>query len=521
MKDSTHILSITALAATLTAATSDYSLNTEDYTATAQYIGFTKSPIQTTSSSYYYGNSTSTSGVSNDYYPTSSIYANTSNQSHSSKYLSTDLGIVYNNSTSSGTGFSTNSLYATSTSNGTTVRSVTLQQSDASTSTTMALTTSSLSKSLLNSSTSAETSSNLFSNMETASVSSSHHTSLESSVPLKETTSTSKSELSSATQSKVSQSKSTGSTSITSTSTSSSSSKLSSSTTSSSLDHSTNSEPISTSLSSSASTSSSSSKLSSTTTSISSQYSTSTEPKTTSLSSSSSTISSSSKLSSSTRSSSTSQTKTTSSSTTTSSDAANYGSTSPVDPLSVNPEIEAYQEIGNIGYLLDKDDSALLLKLHNDVRSLHEDTPDLVWNNTLVAQSYEYMQYLINEDPSYSPCSGNLIHSGGRFGSNVGENLAAASGIDDLTTLFDLWSSEGQYYDYDNPSLYGGADDTTELGHFTQLVWKSTTAVGCGVQVCTDNDWTYLICRYYTEGNILYSGDTWKLFKENVLPLSS
>lgn len=171
--------------------------------------------------------------------------------------------------------------------------------------------------------------------------------------------------------------------------------------------------------------------------------------------------------------------------------------------------------------MLDEDDSALLLKLHNDVRSLHEDTPDLVWNNTLVAQSYEYMQYLINEDSAYSPCSGNLLHSGDKFGSNIGENLAAASGIDDLTTLFDLWSSEGQYYDYDNPSLYGGTDDTTELGHFTQLVWKSTTAVGCGVQVCTDSDWTYLICRYYTEGNILYSGDTWKLFKENVLPLSS
>jgi len=131
------------------------------------------------------------------------------------------------------------------------------------------------------------------------------------------------------------------------------------------------------------------------------------------------------------------------------------------------------------------------------------------------------MQYLINDDPDFSPCSGNLIHSGGKFGSNVGENLAAASGIDDLTTLFDLWSNEGQYYDYDNPSLYGGVDDETELGHFTQLVWKSTTAVGCGVQVCSDSDWTYLICRYYTEGNILYSGDTWKLFKENVLPLTS
>lgn len=47
-----------------------------------------------------------------------------------------------------------------------------------------------------------------------------------------------------------------------------------------------------------------------------------------------------------------------------------------------------------------------------------------------------------------------------------------------------------------------------ETGHFTQLVWQSTTSVGCGAVLC-DNDATggvhgwYLVCEYYPPGNVI------------------
>jgi hypothetical protein len=54
-----------------------------------------------------------------------------------------------------------------------------------------------------------------------------------------------------------------------------------------------------------------------------------------------------------------------------------------------------------------------------------------------------------------------------------------------------------------------------ETGHFTQLVWKDTTSVGCGRTECNGRDdggapgW-YLVCEYWPHGNVIGA------FEENV-----
>ena len=64
----------------------------------------------------------------------------------------------------------------------------------------------------------------------------------------------------------------------------------------------------------------------------------------------------------------------------------------------------------------------------------------------------------------------------------------------------DMWYNEvdDPGYDFSNPGWDYGT------GHFTQVVWKGTTEVGCGVA----NGW--VCCRYYPPGN--YMGQ----FPENV-----
>jgi len=39
-----------------------------------------------------------------------------------------------------------------------------------------------------------------------------------------------------------------------------------------------------------------------------------------------------------------------------------------------------------------------------------------------------------------------------------------------------------------------------DVSHYTQLIWKGTTRVGCAIQPA--GNWEYLICRYSPPGNI-------------------
>lgn len=53
-----------------------------------------------------------------------------------------------------------------------------------------------------------------------------------------------------------------------------------------------------------------------------------------------------------------------------------------------------------------------------------------------------------------------------------------------------------EQYNYDNPNF------SEKTGHFTQLVWKSTTGVGCGARLCGIRGW-YLACEYWPPGNVI------------------
>lgn len=139
------------------------------------------------------------------------------------------------------------------------------------------------------------------------------------------------------------------------------------------------------------------------------------------------------------------------------------------------------------------DFSTSMVNEHNAKRALHKDTGSLTWSDTLAAYAQNYAD-------SYD-CSGNLVHSGGPYG----ENLAAGYGT---TGSVDAWYNEISSYDYSNP----GYSEST--GHFTQVVWKGTSEVGCGLKSCGGEWGDYIICSYKAAGNV--NGD----FADNVMPLA-
>jgi len=58
------------------------------------------------------------------------------------------------------------------------------------------------------------------------------------------------------------------------------------------------------------------------------------------------------------------------------------------------------------------------------------------------------------------------------------ENLAAGTGDYTVTDGINAWANEAKDYDYSNPVF----SDIT--GHFTQLVWRNTSDIGCAMVDC-------------------------------------
>jgi len=136
-------------------------------------------------------------------------------------------------------------------------------------------------------------------------------------------------------------------------------------------------------------------------------------------------------------------------------------------------------------------DQSAYLDPHNSARSA-VGVDAVVWNTTLEDYALNYAQ------TQTSQCSGgNLVHSGGPYG----ENLFWGSGGATWTPqdAVNDWVSEKQYYDYTSNSCAGGQ----ECGHYTQVVWSTTTSIGCASVTCTGDASTYIICSYNPRGNYI------------------
>jgi len=132
-----------------------------------------------------------------------------------------------------------------------------------------------------------------------------------------------------------------------------------------------------------------------------------------------------------------------------------------------------------------------LLAAHNRERAL-VGHPPLAWDPYLAASAAAYGPALAS--------LGRLVHSPRETRPGQRENLAKAwHGTLTPEQLVDLWSREKRML---QPGLFPAVSRTgrwNDVAHYTQMVWKGTTHVGCAVFAA---DWDYLICRYSPPGNI-------------------
>ncbi|KAI5793436.1 CAP domain-containing protein [Pyronema domesticum] len=125
------------------------------------------------------------------------------------------------------------------------------------------------------------------------------------------------------------------------------------------------------------------------------------------------------------------------------------------------------------------------LKPHNQARREHQ-VGNLQWDNGLAASSQRHANRCVYQ------------HSPG-----VGENLAWGNSLGRGKAV-QLWVDERRYFNFQN----GGF--SAQTGHFTQVVWKGTTRIGCAERRC--GGVTMHVCQYSAPGN--YQGQ----YRQNVFP---
>jgi cysteine-rich secretory family protein len=133
-----------------------------------------------------------------------------------------------------------------------------------------------------------------------------------------------------------------------------------------------------------------------------------------------------------------------------------------------------------------------ILDAHNRYRRA-VGVPPLIWSVGLARSAQRWADAL----------NSNLEFRHDPSNHTQGENIfMGTAGMFSLTEMVDAWGQERQNFrdgTFPNVSTTG---KWFEVGHYSQMVWKTTTSVGCaGIN---GNDGYYrFVCRYSPPGNVV------------------
>jgi len=133
-----------------------------------------------------------------------------------------------------------------------------------------------------------------------------------------------------------------------------------------------------------------------------------------------------------------------------------------------------------------------ILSAHNAERSVLTISP-LTWSDALAADAAVCAKHLAD--------TGAWAHADAKTRKGEGENLwEGTAGGYSLEEMVGAWTSEKRYFHY-GPFPYDGRSDGQPVGHYTQMIWRQTTEVGCALVTGGGKD--ILVCRYSPMGNMV------------------
>lgn len=128
-----------------------------------------------------------------------------------------------------------------------------------------------------------------------------------------------------------------------------------------------------------------------------------------------------------------------------------------------------------------------LLSATNKLRAKHG-SPPMKWSPEAASKAQEWAAHLAK--------SGTLQHGNHK---GMGQNLAYKMGQELSAGEFaNMWYEEISDYDFNRPGF------RSSTGHFTQMVWKSSTEMGAAI--VTQGNRAYVVANYIPPGNITNEG---------------
>jgi len=126
---------------------------------------------------------------------------------------------------------------------------------------------------------------------------------------------------------------------------------------------------------------------------------------------------------------------------------------------------------------------------------------NLEWDDDLASQSKNYANYLASTntfahgDLCNPNCNGSPCPDGGN---RCGQNLEKATPSTNPQQSVDNWYSEISKYSGSQSCDSGNMKCLDSAGHYTQVMWKDATKVGCGI---SDNN--KISACLYDKGNLI------------------
>ena len=134
-----------------------------------------------------------------------------------------------------------------------------------------------------------------------------------------------------------------------------------------------------------------------------------------------------------------------------------------------------------------------MLAMHNATRA-RVGVPPLAWDATLAGAARSYAEDMARTDV--------FRHSPPSMRRGQGENLWVGSrGAYDYAAMATAWTDEARLFVNQPTPMFSITGHWQDVGHYSQIVWRSTTALGCAMASSASFD--YVVCRYGPAGNVI------------------